>query len=64
MKTLLGLVKTMPSPLTVIPLLGISIDVTLRLKNVKDEKLKEIDSAIKVDPNYLGSITKLTIWEE
>ncbi|KAI0657693.1 ARM repeat-containing protein [Cubamyces menziesii] len=49
MKTLLGLVKTMPSPLIVIPLLGISIDVTLRLKNVKDEKLKEIDSAIKND---------------
>ena len=48
MHTLLGLAKTMPSPLTVVPLLGISVDVTLRLKDVKDEKLKQIDPALKV----------------
>ena len=48
MKTLLKLTKSLPTPLTVVPLMGISLDVTLRLKNVKDEKLKEIDPVIKV----------------
>lgn len=48
MKTLLSLAKTVPSPLTLVPLLGISIDVTLRLKNVKDDKLKSVDPALKV----------------
>ncbi|KAI0764358.1 ARM repeat-containing protein [Trametes elegans] len=49
MQTLLGLAKTMPSPLTVVPLLGISVDVTLRLKDVKDENLKQINFALKND---------------
>ncbi|KAI0628364.1 ARM repeat-containing protein [Trametes polyzona] len=47
MKTLLALSKTLPSPLTVVPLLGISVDVTLRLKNLKDERLKAVDPALK-----------------
>ena len=55
MKTLLKLTKTLTSPLTVVPLLGISIDVTLRLKNVKDEKIKEVDPAIKVQ-SFLETI--------
>ncbi|KAI9068620.1 ARM repeat-containing protein [Trametes sanguinea] len=49
MRTLLGLAKNLPSPLTVVPLLGISIDVTLRLKNVQDENLKKIDPSLKSD---------------
>ncbi|RDX47550.1 ARM repeat-containing protein [Lentinus brumalis] len=49
MRTLLGLTKSLPSPLVVVPLLGISVDVTLRLKNVKDESLKQIDATIKND---------------
>ncbi|KAH9856756.1 ARM repeat-containing protein [Lenzites betulinus] len=49
MKTLLGLAKTMPSPLTVVPLLGISVDVTLRLKDVKDDKLTTVDPVLKAD---------------
>lgn len=48
MKTLLSLAKTVPSPLTLVPLLGISIDVTLRLKNIKDETLKSVDPTLKV----------------
>ncbi|RPD57344.1 ARM repeat-containing protein [Lentinus tigrinus ALCF2SS1-7] len=47
MKTLLELTKSLPSPLIVVPLLGISVDVTLRLKHVKDESLKHIDTSIK-----------------
>ncbi|KAI0644913.1 ARM repeat-containing protein [Trametes meyenii] len=49
MKTLIVLVKTLPSPSVVVPLLGLSIDVTLHLKNVKDETLKAVDPAIKKD---------------
>ena len=54
MKTLLKLTKSLPTPLIVVPLLGISLDVTLRLKNVKDEKLREIDPVVKVraTPRY------------
>ncbi|KAI0827665.1 ARM repeat-containing protein [Trametes gibbosa] len=56
--TLLSLAKTMPSPLTVVPLLGISIDVSLRLKNVKDENLKTVDPVLKADimQLYTGSV--------
>lgn len=48
MKTLLRLAVTLSSPLVAVPLLGISVDVTLRLKNVKDDQLKHISSEIKV----------------
>ena len=48
MRTLLSLHKSLPSPLIIVPLLGISVDVMLRLKNVKDESLKQIDASIKV----------------
>ena len=48
MKTLLGSTKTLPSPIAAVPLLGIAVDVTMRLKNVKDDKLKQIDPTIKV----------------
>ena len=48
MRTLLSLHKSLPSPLIIVPLLGISVDVMLRLKNVKDESLKQIDASVKV----------------
>ncbi len=57
MKTLLGSTKTLSSPIAAIPLLGIAVDVTLRLKNVKDDKLKQIDPAIKVG----GGLRALTL---
>ena len=47
-RTLLGSTKTLPSPLAAVPLVGTAVDVLLRLKNVKDEKLKQIDPATKV----------------
>ncbi|OJT01635.1 Translational activator GCN1 [Trametes pubescens] len=58
MKTLLSLAKTVPSPLTLVPLLGISIDVTLRLKNVKDDALKSVDPTLKDEilQLYTGSV--------
>ncbi|KAI0366693.1 ARM repeat-containing protein [Pilatotrama ljubarskyi] len=58
MKSLLALAKTMPSPQLVVPLLGISIEVTLRLKDVKDVKLKEIDPSLKNEilQLYTGSV--------
>ncbi|OBZ65072.1 Translational activator GCN1 [Grifola frondosa] len=45
MRTLLRLAKT--QSLSVVPLLGISVDVTIRLKNVKDDNLKKVDPQIK-----------------
>ncbi|KAH9925947.1 ARM repeat-containing protein [Epithele typhae] len=58
MRTLLRPMKALPSPLAVVPLLGISIDVTLRLKDVKDQKLTTIDSAVKTEiiQLYTGSV--------
>ncbi|TCD64479.1 translational activator of GCN4 [Steccherinum ochraceum] len=49
MKTLLASAKTIPQALTIVPLLGTAIDVTLRLKHVKDEELKTIDPSMKSD---------------
>ncbi|KAI0800349.1 ARM repeat-containing protein [Fomes fomentarius] len=49
MNTLLSITKSLPSPLAVVTLLGISIDVTIRLKNVKDDNLKQIDPMLKND---------------
>ena len=48
MQTLLSKPKTSPSPLSVVPLLGICVDVKIRLKNVKDEGLKTLDLSLKV----------------
>ena len=63
MKTLLGSTKTLPSPIAAVPLLGIALDVTLRLKNVKDDKLKQVDLAIKVGeylcPQTLSDVTRI-----
>lgn len=46
--TLLANAKTISNPLTVVPLLGTAVDVTLRLKNVKDESLKSLEPSLKV----------------
>ncbi|KAI8978208.1 ARM repeat-containing protein [Trametes punicea] len=59
MRTLLVLAKSLSSPLTAVPLLGISVDVTLRLKDVKDEKLKQIEPALKNDILQLYTSTVL-----
>ncbi|KAI0757516.1 ARM repeat-containing protein [Daedaleopsis nitida] len=58
MKTLLRLATTLSSPLVVVPLLGISVDVILHLKNVKDDQLKQISPEIKSDilKLYTGSV--------
>ena len=48
MRTLLSLHKFLRSPLIIVPLLGISVDVVPGLKNVKDESLKQIEASIKV----------------
>ncbi|KAI0077211.1 ARM repeat-containing protein [Panus rudis PR-1116 ss-1] len=41
--------KTASNPLAFVPLLGVAVDVTLRLKNVKDENLKVIPPELKDD---------------
>ncbi|KAI0710312.1 ARM repeat-containing protein [Cerioporus squamosus] len=58
MRTLVALTKSLPSPLTVVPILGISVDVLLRLKNFKDESLKQIDATVKneVIQLYAGAV--------
>ncbi|KAL4249154.1 TOG domain-containing protein [Abortiporus biennis] len=47
MQALISISKSAPSPLLVVPLLGVSIDVKLRLKNVKDDSETKIPDATK-----------------
>ncbi|KAG1832884.1 armadillo-type protein [Suillus subalutaceus] len=49
MATLVAQAKSSQIPLIQIPLLSTAVDVTLRLKNVKDESFTQIPSAIKND---------------
>ncbi|KAI5991791.1 armadillo-type protein [Pisolithus marmoratus] len=49
MSTLVAQAKSSQTPLTHISLLGTAVDVTLRLKNVKDDYLRQINPAIKGD---------------
>ncbi|KAI5995298.1 armadillo-type protein [Pisolithus orientalis] len=49
MSALIAQAKSSQTPLVYIPLLGTAVDVTLRLKNVKDDSLKQITPAIKED---------------
>ncbi|KAH9944598.1 armadillo-type protein [Amylocystis lapponica] len=49
MKCLLVHAKKTSSPLSVVPLLGISVDVTFRLKNVSAASLTQIEPAVKDD---------------
>ena len=48
MDTLLAQSKTFSSPLVVIPLLGIAVDVTTHLKRVEDVNLTSISTELKV----------------
>lgn len=48
MNTLLAQSKILSSPLVVIPLLGIAVDVTMHLKGVEDENLTSISTELKV----------------
>jgi hypothetical protein len=48
MATLVAQAKSSQTPLIQISLLSTAVDVTLRLKNVKDDSLTQIPSAIKV----------------
>ena len=47
-KTLIGRAKGHSNPLHVVSLLGVAVDVKLRLKNVKDDSLKQVNSELKV----------------
>ncbi|EPQ55338.1 ARM repeat-containing protein [Gloeophyllum trabeum ATCC 11539] len=49
METLIRQAKAHSSPLSFIPLLGSAVDVTLRLKNVKDQSLRQVPASIKND---------------
>jgi len=46
--TLLSQAKSSQTPLTLVPLIGVAIDVTIRLKNVKDESLTYLSVDAKV----------------
>lgn len=46
--TLVSQAKSSQTPLVFVPLLGLAVDVTIRLKNVKDESLTRISPEIKV----------------
>jgi hypothetical protein len=48
MDTLLSRSKTFSSPLVVIPLLGIAVDVTARLKGVEDANSTSMSAELKV----------------
>lgn len=48
MSTLIAQAKSSQTPLIQISLLSPAVDVTLRLKNVKEESLTQISLAIKV----------------
>ena len=58
MSTLLTQAKSSQTPLIYIPLLGTAVDVTIRLKNVKDDSLKQISPSVKVSVHrpllYMG----------
>lgn len=47
-KTLITRAKGHSNPLHVVSLLGVAVDVKLRLKNVKDDSLKKVDDELKV----------------
>ncbi|CCM02945.1 uncharacterized protein FIBRA_05060 [Fibroporia radiculosa] len=49
MKALLLKVKNHPRPMSLAPLLGICVDVKIRLKNIKDESLRDLDSSLKTE---------------
>jgi hypothetical protein len=45
---LLSQAKSSQTPLTLVPLIGVAVDVTIRLKNVKDESLTYLSVDAKV----------------
>ncbi|KAI5983714.1 armadillo-type protein [Pisolithus albus] len=59
MSTLVMQAKSSQTPLAYIPLLGTAVDVTLRLKNVKDDSLTQIRPVIKGDIVALYTSTVL-----
>ncbi|KAF7965509.1 hypothetical protein HWV62_43100 [Athelia sp. TMB] len=56
--TLVAHAKAAPVPLVCLPLIGVAVDVTLRLKNVKDESLTRLTSETKdeIIGLYISSI--------
>ena len=48
--TLLSQARSSQTPLTLVPLIGLAIDVMIRLKNVKDESWTHLSADIKVWP--------------
>ncbi|THG98438.1 hypothetical protein EW026_g3754 [Hermanssonia centrifuga] len=59
MRVLMSQAKKHINPLSLVTLLGVAIDVTLRLKNVKDETLTKIDPYIKAEIETFYSNTVL-----
>ncbi|PSR76114.1 hypothetical protein PHLCEN_2v8664 [Hermanssonia centrifuga] len=59
MRVLMSQAKKHTNPLSLVTLLGVAIDVTLRLKNVKDETLTKIDPNIKAEIETFYSNTVL-----
>ena len=51
--TLISQAKSSQIPLTLVPLIGVAVDVTIRLKNVKDESLTHLSEGTKVRPPTL-----------
>ena len=54
-KTLIARTKGSSNPLSVVPLLGLAIDVKIRLKNVKDDSMKKVTTELKVCSNAFCS---------
>lgn len=55
LSTLLSQSKSSQAPLLFVPLVGLAVDVTIRLKNVNDESLKRISSENKVGAFYVAA---------
>lgn len=54
--TLLSQAKSSQTPLVLVPLIGVAVDVSLRLKHVKDESLKRLSVDTKVIIRVLSDV--------
>lgn len=54
MSTLVAHAKSSQSPLVYIPLLATAVDVTIRLKNAKDQSLRQIPPSVKVSAHRVS----------
>lgn len=56
--------KSSQTPLVYIPLLGTAVDVTIRLKNIKDESLKQIPLSVKASAHLVLLYAFLVDWAQ